>query len=362
MICFACKKKVILGELLRCVGCKTCYHYACLNVTSAVFTEQYAHLKSTFKCEACSNITQRVRVTDDTPVRGVRAAADCPDKDANHPCEEVGMSTSASLNLDSLPNIMEMVKGVITERLNSLERNLMEEIKITVTALAVENSKLRQELSVANSKCVSYEKEINTLKVMEKKTRQINEGKLGTKGTSHRQNTEATPASVAEASSEVIALSDNSNSKPMPQPNVSYASVASNSGVSSGGSMNMENNWIEVKGRKKLNPIIRGGNRSIVALKAVERKKYLHVWRLEKTTTEVDLKEYVQKILGEDSELVLTKIQPKTERDYASFKIGVTESNFEKLCVPEVWPMNVEVSEWTFFRRPATPVTLQPQA
>ena len=47
--------------------------------------------------------------------------------------------------------------------------------------------------------------------------------------------------------------------------------------------------------------------------------------------------------------------KPKSERDYASFRVGVTLSNFEKLCDPEIWPVNVEYSEWIWFRPNTNP-------
>lgn len=119
---------------------------------------------------------------------------------------------------------------------------------------------------------------------------------------------------------------------------------------------NSNNDWIEVKkNNRRSNAIRKGGNNSISSLKAVERRKFLHVWRLNKSTSEDDLKEHIKQTLGRDSEVVIEKLKPKTERDYASFRIGVTLSHFEKLCDPEIWPVNVEYSEWIWFRPNTTP-------
>ncbi|CAH4037344.1 unnamed protein product [Pieris brassicae] len=47
----------------------------------------------------------------------------------------------------------------------------------------------------------------------------------------------------------------------------------------------------------------------------------------------------------------IEKINHKTERDYASFIIGVPESEYNVLCQPENWPVNIECYDWVWFRR-----------
>lgn len=118
-----------------------------------------------------------------------------------------------------------------------------------------------------------------------------------------------------------------------------------------GSDINLRRRYNLTKNRK-IAPINKGLNTAGLKIKAVERKKYLHVWRLLKDTTEKDITEYVTEILGENSFLTVTKIQHKTERGYSSFKIGVTEDNFDKLYNPSVWPKDTEYSEWVFFRAP----------
>lgn len=100
----------------------------------------------------------------------------------------------------------------------------------------------------------------------------------------------------------------------------------------------------------KISPINRGSNTSVLSLKAVERKKYLHVWRLLSDTTESNVEDYLRNILGENSFIKVDKIIPKIEKAYSSFRICVSEGNFKKLCEPDVWPKDVEYSEWMFFR------------
>ncbi|KAG7309567.1 hypothetical protein JYU34_002937 [Plutella xylostella] len=100
--------------------------------------------------------------------------------------------------------------------------------------------------------------------------------------------------------------------------------------------------------RSSFTEVKKGGNTSS-NLKGTERRKYLHVWRLHKTTTEEELTEFVVSVV--QNEVKINKIKTKTERDYASFIIGVPESSYNKLCQSEVWPVNVEFAEWIWFRK-----------
>lgn len=95
----------------------------------------------------------------------------------------------------------------------------------------------------------------------------------------------------------------------------------------------------------------RGLNSSLIEIQAMERKKHLHVWRLHPGTTIEVLTNHVKKICGPKVDFKIEKIKHKTERDYASFIIGVNEQAYNELCVPNVWPLNAEFAEWIWFRR-----------
>lgn len=125
--------------------------------------------------------------------------------------------------------------------------------------------------------------------------------------------------------------------------NLTYSSECLNEWKTQG----REKKFSRVKNRTEIK---KGGSSTALGLKAVERKKHLHVWRLTKSTSEADLSAHVKNLLGE-CDFKVEKVIPKTERDYASFIIGVSEENYQKLCDPEVWPVNVEYSEWIWFRR-----------
>ncbi|KAI8442393.1 hypothetical protein MSG28_005910, partial [Choristoneura fumiferana] len=76
---------------------------------------------------------------------------------------------------------------------------------------------------------------------------------------------------------------------------------------------------------------------------SAERKKYLHVWRLNKDTTVENMEKFISGVCKEQGEQIkIEKIKHKLERDYASFIIGVPASSYDKLCSSEIWPVNVE--------------------
>lgn len=94
----------------------------------------------------------------------------------------------------------------------------------------------------------------------------------------------------------------------------------------------------------------RGGCTRQSEISGLERKKYLHVWRLQKEVTEDNLQKHVKNIIGMNESVKVNRIKHKTERDYASFIIGVPESKYETLCNPENWAINIEYCEWIWFR------------
>lgn len=69
MNCLACNQTIASDlELVSCIKCKDPYHYQCLGITTAVFTNENNEIKRGWRCQSCSNITTR-RKNDSTPVR-----------------------------------------------------------------------------------------------------------------------------------------------------------------------------------------------------------------------------------------------------------------------------------------------------
>lgn len=115
-----------------------------------------------------------------------------------------------------------------------------------------------------------------------------------------------------------------------------------------------EEKWTLVNRKKNRYPnseVRKGGSVGSTEIQGTERKKYLHVWRLQKETTVENLEKHVKTLYREAVPIKIEKIKHKTERDYASFIIGVPESKYEVLCQPESWAVNIEFCEWVWFRR-----------
>lgn len=363
MDCEVCNTEMNIGETIECNGCRKGYHYRCVNITAAAAVKQ----KSTFKCASCSNVTQRIRVTDDTPVRRSQAAGLL---DQVNESFEVNLTPEKAQLLTS-DEIIDQINRVILYKISIFETNIIQEIKSSVAVLALENTKLRQELKEANLKCGSYERQIQILKTEGLLARDKKEDKGN--NNQNQQPVQVQVPTVSRCTTAPRTASSQTNvrdrehavqaatpSTPPPPPSVDYAAVARKAAIIKVDDTN-NNGWIEVrKNNRRSNAIRKGGNNSISSLKAVERRKFLHVWRLNKRTTEENLMEHIKVTLGRDSEITIEKLKPKTERDYASFRIGVTLSNFEKLCDPEIWPVNVEFSEWIWFRLNAN--SNQPEA
>lgn len=94
-----------------------------------------------------------------------------------------------------------------------------------------------------------------------------------------------------------------------------------------------------------------GRNTEIKGIVAMERMKYLHVWRLHPETTQEAMTDYIKSLCGPDAPMKIEKIKHRTARDYSSFTIGVSEKHYTLLNNAEVWPLNAEFNEWIWFRK-----------
>ncbi|CAG9128665.1 unnamed protein product [Plutella xylostella] len=99
---------------------------------------------------------------------------------------------------------------------------------------------------------------------------------------------------------------------------------------------NIEEGWSTVRNskRKSFTEVKKGGNREISQIKGTEKNKYLHVWKLRKSTTEKELFDYVRSLNIIQGDFKVHKVKTKTERDYGSFLLTVPESSYDKLCDP----------------------------
>lgn len=118
------------------------------------------------------------------------------------------------------------------------------------------------------------------------------------------------------------------------------------------GSKQKEWHTVTYKKTHRKTVVLKGENSKIGSLQAIEKKKYLHVWSLHLDTSNEGILSHVKEICGDGDNISVEKIAPKTKRDYSSFKIGVPESQYEKIARADVWPLNTRFSDWIWFRSP----------
>jgi hypothetical protein len=87
------------------------------------------------------------------------------------------------------------------------------------------------------------------------------------------------------------------------------------------------------------------GGSNVTTLRAVEVRKYIHLWNMVSSADEV--REYLQQ-LCERSTCTVEELRSKGE--YKSYKLGVPVAYYDKCLSADVWPDNARVKMW-FFRK-----------
>lgn len=112
---------------------------------------------------------------------------------------------------------------------------------------------------------------------------------------------------------------------------------------------NSAEEWTEVRSKKprRVSSLRGTAGPETTTLKAVEYRKYIHLWNMVSGTEEVQT--YLQKLFPEAG-CTIEELKPKG--DYKSFKIGVPPELYLKCVSPNIWPTNARVKEWFFRRQP----------
>jgi hypothetical protein len=105
-----------------------------------------------------------------------------------------------------------------------------------------------------------------------------------------------------------------------------------------------------VKSDKKLNKVVKPSeiNKSIIGskkqttLKSLGKQDWLFVSRLQRSTTAKEVQDYLS---GEGIRNVEVVELPTRFNSYKSFKVGVSEYDFERSLTAELWPEDVLVKE-----------------
>lgn len=90
--CLACVKAVDKLDQLFCTQCNDCYHYQCVNITSAFYRENQPKLKANWLCPSCGIVTRRRRRNDNTP------ASPAAMKQNEHEPRDLNVSSDADIS------------------------------------------------------------------------------------------------------------------------------------------------------------------------------------------------------------------------------------------------------------------------
>lgn len=83
----------------------------------------------------------------------------------------------------------------------------------------------------------------------------------------------------------------------------------------------------------------------MTTLRAVDRRRYLHLWNMQSEAD--DVRAYLLSLCPEGN-CSVEELKPRG--NYKSFKIGIVEAFCDKCLRSDVWPCNAKIKEWKFFR------------
>ncbi|KAJ2937828.1 hypothetical protein O0L34_g4246 [Tuta absoluta] len=122
--------------------------------------------------------------------------------------------------------------------------------------------------------------------------------------------------------------------------------------------------WQTAGSRKRRNylnyrnkQVVRGCGAPSDLLCAADNVKYLHVWGARPDTTEANVISYLN-AKKSSTNYTVVKMTSKRSADYASFKVGVPENDYEECVKPQFWPKGFKAERWLFrLERPASAET-----
>lgn len=110
--------------------------------------------------------------------------------------------------------------------------------------------------------------------------------------------------------------------------------------------------WTEVKSSRRSLPSSRSRAQGVLSgtaspgttlLRAAERRQYLHLYYVMEGTTEIQVRDHLNTICGEN---ICTVEALKARGSYASFKLGVPSTVAERLMEPANWAKGICVKPW----------------
>ncbi|CAH2097370.1 unnamed protein product [Euphydryas editha] len=377
--CNGCDADIYDISYMECsqVKCKKLFHLKCLALTKETFQAFSQDCKDNWICPECMRDVPK-RGNADTPVRGRGVVMNKASTPSN--CNitiERGQSkmNDSYIMVENERNVLDEIREFQSEMRSKMNEQIREykQLQARFISNETELKYLRNTLKVIEEKASKVEVLENMLKVLIEKNKNLEklilERDNGEKSDKIVKSVVENPISYASLVKETqnlpMSVGDkNCGATKLAKPltidkeiitmdNTSITINKPNKEVNK--VQNNKQDWTTVVRKKSRYPnteVKRGGSGSGCEIQGTERKKFLHVWRLKIDTTVECLEKHVKKVCGQETAVKIDKIKHKTERDYASFIIGVPESKYDLLCQPENWALNIEYCECIWFRKP----------
>lgn len=371
--CNACGATICNIQYMECsrIECKKTYDLNCLSLSTDEFETYTQHYKNKWICPECICSLPKSDNTN-TPLRGLnktfeastfvnmsrgnRQRTDCEQgRDAEHNLvmEIRELRSEITSRFDEQAERFQRVWDIVCDTRSELKEmqtkievlenkvSTFESLEIKLRELAAQNHLLSEQLGAHTA--------------LSKST----EGTYSYAQTADATTTKSSARNVNEVNTDQAGATKITTKPRTPaQANVLMSSMERRKDVNVGlldryeGVVMEESNGVNNNIKRKLpaKKVLRGENESL-NLEAIERKKHLHIWRLQPNTTVEQMQKHVENLCGSEVKVKVEKIVHKTERDYASFIVGVPERVFEKISHPKAWPRNAEFGEWIWFRR-----------
>ncbi|CAH1642619.1 unnamed protein product [Spodoptera littoralis] len=334
MICSACNN-AIEGEedYLSCTRCDKLYHLICTGLQAP------KNVTNIWVCPECQCANKRGGDNSFTPVGPSQDPNVTLRRKAmtNSPLFEYNERSDLICEMNALRSEMSGLKELLTKALSLVSSH---EDKLQKYALQVEqlNKRLEKyENSSLNNKYVTQTQPKTSIATTAVGT---NIGK---------RNEKVTKMDIAQITSPNLIT----NFEPSPMDLAGTQKTAKGSESTPTAVQNNDDNteteWKLVKRRnpRRPTPLHGSADPAVINLKAVETRKFLHLWNMASGIE--DVRQYVNQLCPTGTNTV-EELTPRG--DYKSYKVGIAAEYWDTCYCNDVWPMNAKIKPWVHLRRP----------
>lgn len=342
LICHACTGDLTVGEEYLQCGMKTCgklYHRLCIGLNLSM------EEKDTWVCPECSMNVKKGGRNCNTPVGTPVTVKNIVSRNksgtpVNPSCPPV-LSPVIAPEFQLMSEQMALLSGQLTSAVSTIAQYQLALADYAIKFETLHDRITRMELALVRTKTCTVsvacgpDRDLAVREVKPKRKRKSTVGQ----GHPLAQNKTELPLENSK-DAESLELND-SNGGPVvnlesPSRDMECADVAGS-------------DWHAVRSRKKrFSSVLCTGGPGVTALRAVEYRKYIHLWNMVSGPDEISA--YLKSLFPENA-CTVDELKPKGE--YRSYKIGVPAAQYESCLSAAVWPANARVRPW-LFRKPQT--------